>query len=851
MAEGKLTPMMQQYYEIKAKYPDFVLFFRLGDFYEMFDDDAEEAAKILDITLTKRNNQRMCGIPYHAADNYIHKVIKAGKKVAMCEQVEEPGKNKIVKREVVEIITPGTFTDDRHLNKNQDSFLVSIEVQDKKMAISACDASTGKFWVLEEERDLSKLASILQILKPSEIICSRIPSDLENVIKKYYYTLIPDYYYSPPLNEVLLLEHFKVGTLKGIGLHSELLAGVTGSILRYLRDNLFQEIKHLNGLRFIRSDSYVYLPESTIKNVEILEPLFTNQEDTSLFAHFNETLTSMGARELRNWLIYPLLEKEAINHRLDQVQFFTENSLVLDEVRKMLKHIPDLERMLSKISLGKTHPKEINSFKEGLKVIEEIKKIKNLPFDELPYLEILMDIIEKIEQTIEEEPPINFEDGGVIKKGVDETLDEYKKIATKGKEFLFEIEEREREKTGIKKLRLRYNKVIGYYLEVSKANSNLVPDYFIRKQSLVGSERYTINELVEFETKILDSKSKLVEYEKKIFKELILSIVDSIKNIKENIDFIKKLDITTCLGFLAEKHRYVRPKIRDDLKIIIEEGKHPVVESFVEQFTPNSIKLNDKDHRLLLITGPNMAGKSTYLRQVALITLLAHVGSFVPAKKAEIGITDQIHTRIGASDNLAGGESTFLVEMSETSQILRSASPRSLIIMDEVGRGTSTYDGLSLAWAIVEYLNDSEFNRGRTLFATHYHELTVLGQEKGIKNYRMAVKEWNEEIIFLHKVEEGAADKSYGIHVAEIAGIPNHVIKRAVDILSSMEISLLNNEKKLLGSAGKKDDSLFQVKIDPFEKVKSKILSIDINHTTPIQALLTLEELQKDIRKGK
>ncbi|PKL14168.1 MAG: DNA mismatch repair protein MutS, partial [Spirochaetae bacterium HGW-Spirochaetae-6] len=600
--------------------------------------------------------------------------------------------------------------------------------------------------------------------------------------------------------------------------------------------------------RFVPPATTLYLPESTIRNLELLEPLFTDQSDTSLFSHLNKTQTSMGARELRSTLVQPPLDQKLIEERQDQVAFFLEKESLEQETRQLLKQVPDLERLLAKITLHKAHPKEIISFKVGLIQLEKLKSLP-LPFFELPTLPPLTDAFGLIEKTIYDDPPVQFDEGGVIREGLDAQLDEYKVLTTRGKEYLLEIEEREKNKTGLSKLRLRYNKVIGYYFEISKTQSKDIPSYFIRKQSLVGSERYTIDDLISFETKILDAKSRLVELEKKLYFELLEKLSEHIDSIQRNLDYLKKVDILCAFSYLARVNRYTRPRMHQQGHLLIEDGRHPVVETFVDRFTANSVYLDSEESRLILLTGPNMAGKSTYLRQTALIVLLAHLGSFVPASRAEIPLTDQIFTRIGASDNLAGGESTFLVEMSETSQILRNTTERSLIIMDEVGRGTSTHDGLSLAWAIVEHLCEKGTPRGKTLFATHYHELTVLGQEKGIQNLRMAVQEWKNQIVFLHKVETGAADKSYGIHVAEIAGIPSSVINRAQEILNSMEISLLSQEKTLLKNEINSAPSLFQVENDPFAKIKSQLLSLDLQHTTPLQALVFLEEIQEKLRK--
>lgn len=852
MNNKKQTPMMQQFYQIKAKYPDFILFFRLGDFYEMFDKDAEETSRILDIALTKRQNQKMCGIPYHAKDNYLYKMIKAGKKVAICEQVEEPSKNKIVKRAVVELITPGTFTDEKHLQSSKDSFLLSVHVSNEEMALTACDASTGKFLVFKEERNVEKFSSLLKQLSASEIIYSSLPEDFKKAVSLYYSNSIAPYYFEASLNETLLLEHFKIKNLKGLSLDSNILKSSCGAALRYLKENLFQDIKHLNKLQFLHSKNYLFLPESTLTNLEILEPLFSSGEDSSLFNCLNETKTAMGARQLRNWLIYPLQDKTLIEKRLDKVEFFVKNNRLLKQIREELALIPDLERLLSKISLLKSNPKAVVSFNEGLKVLEKIKALKELSiFEEIKNLDSLKTLTNEISHILAEDPPVTFDDGGVIKTGIDFELDELKELTQHGKEMLLKIEAREKEQTGIQKLKLRFNKVIGYYLEVSKSNLDKVPAHYMRKQSLVNAERFTIDELVQYESKILNARSQMIEKEKEIFNSLLEKIIQNINSISENISFIKEIDLFCCFAQVAFERTYTKPILNDTQEINIVNGRHPVVEQFAGEYHPNSVKLDSDKNRLLLITGPNMAGKSTFLRQTAIITLMAHVGCFVPAQKAEIALTDQIFTRVGASDNLAAGESTFLVEMSETSQILRNCSSKSLIIMDEVGRGTSTYDGLSLAWAIVEYLVDPEIVKGKTLFATHYHELTVLESEKGIKNLRMAVREYEDEIIFLHKVEEGAADKSYGIHVAQIAGIPSSVIKRAQNILASMEIQLLSNEQKLLKSPLNQSqaESLFESKEEPFEFLKNRILAQDINHTTPTQALILLEQLQNEIKK--
>jgi len=847
----KETPMIQQYQEIKSRYPDFILFFRLGDFYEMFEEDAKEAAGILGIALTHRGGRLMCGFPYHAKDNYLFKLVKANKKVAICEQVEEPGKSKLVKREVKELVTPGTFTDENHLAKHSHSFLASFFIEGDEMALAFADASTGKLVLVKENYDIQRLASLIHAFKPVEILLLQTKKELNPLLSSFFTTTLPSYYFSPAMNEPLLLEHFKVGTLKGLGLADPLLAGACGAVLRYLKENLFQEIHHLKELEILRSQAFIYLPESTLKNLEILEPLFKSGPDSSLFYCLHHTKTAMGSRELRHWLSYPLRNQEAIQNRLNKVEFFVKDEALLNKTQEILKEIPDLERILSKIALKKAGPRDLNYFRTGLKSLKKLKAL-NLNPNLFPLPPSLSALIQEIDRVLAPNPPIDFEEGGVILKGVDKQLDYYKNLSTKGKELLLEIEKQEKENTGINSLKLRYNKVSGYYIEVPKTQLKLVPNHYMRKQSLVAAERFTMDKLIAHETEILESKDKVKILEKELFDKLCLFCLEYLNILKENLEFVKNIDVLSCFAFLALHRNYTKPILSIENNLIIQEGRHPVVEQFVDEFMSNSLCLNQEDNRLLLITGPNMAGKSTFLRQTALIALLAHVGSFVPAKKVEVGLIDQIFTRIGASDNLAGGESTFLVEMNETSQILRCATPQSLIIMDEIGRGTATYDGLSLAWAIVEYLAHPEVIRGKTLFATHYHELTLLGQEKGIKNYRMAVREWNQEIVFLHRVEEGAADKSYGIHVAEIAGIPPAVILRAKEILSGMEITFLNNEEHLLKPKQKeREGSLFTLPHDPFLKTKSQILSLDIKQTTPIQALLFLEQIQNQLKHHK
>jgi len=834
----KETPMMMQYKNIKAKYPDCIIFFRLGDFYEMFGEDAEIGSQILGIALTKRNEEKMCGVPFHAADSYIYKLIKAGKKVAICEQIEEPSRNKIVERKVVEVITPGTFLDETKLNTNKDSFLVSILIIGNEFGICCIDATSGKFIIIENKKDIDYIKTTLRIISPSEIIISVKYPELENILKDFYHNIVPDYYFSPSLNEVFLLNHFKAGTLKGLGIEKEVLLGPVAAGLRYLKTNLGREISHLKDFKIIREGEYLYLNDSTIRNLEIFEPLFKSSRDTSLFTNINLTVTPMGSRLLRNYISYPLKDKRKIEERLDKIEFFINHKETLKNIRRNLISF-DIERLFGRIMLKKAGYFDIIKLANGLEAIENIKKIENLK-NKPPSLS---HIIKKIKETLVDE---NERESGIVRRGVDKVLDEYKDIESKGLNYIIEIENEEKKKTNINSLKIRYNKVIGYYIEVTKTHLDKVPEYYIKKHSLLNSERFTIPKLIEYETKIEEAKTKIEEIEQSILNEIIEYIIQSHELIKQNIEFLKEIDVFTSLAQLAIERNYIRPIIEEETVIDIKDGRHPVVEIFVENFTPNSVYL-DESTRFILLTGPNMAGKSTYIRQTALIALLAHIGSFVPAAYARIGILNQIFTRVGASDNIAEGESTFLVEMTEAASILRRADSKTLIIMDEIGRGTSTYDGLSIAWAILEYLVEKK--KGLTLFATHYHELTKLDRI-GIKNYRMAVKEYEDDIVFLHRVEDGAADKSYGIHVAQIAGLPEEVIKRASQILSSIQM-IGDKEEKIMFNKNT-DITLFEVKkTDIYEPIVSKIKSVDINRTTPLQALLMLQKLQEEIKKIK
>ncbi len=888
-----LTPMMKQYKEIKARFQEEILFFRMGDFYEMFHEDAEKAASILEIALTKRNQIPMCGIPYHAKDNYIFKIIKAGLKVAICDQLESPATAKgIVKRGVTEVITPGTLVDDRLLSQTEEKkhnfimaliFTSKLKQTDKKsieivakpnkseknyLALAYVDISTGDFFIYEEE-ELNLFQAIidrLYQLSPSELILPESIKDNSKFMKlleKYQSGItknyLPHYRFDPKDGEYSLKSLLKVQTLKGFALdHKRLGIGAAGALIYYLQETQLREISHLTKVLPVEKNKYMVLNETTIKNLELVRNLQDGTKTYTLYNNLNETNTAMGARLLHQWILSPLLDIDTIKKRHDIVAYFFKQSSFLQEIRTLLKQIIDIERLTSKISLNKVNAKELIALKSSLIVIEDIKTI--LGEHELlsNYSQEFPDfqkVISLINTAILDEPAIDFVNGAVIQTGYNHELDELRDISQKGKDYLIELQEKEKEKLKISNLKIKYNKVIGYFIEVSKANSKYVPDYYIKKQSLVNSTRYTLPELTEYESKILGAQEKIIALERELFEELRLFLCEYLAALKNISEMIAEIDILSGFANLALHHNYIMPEIHSGHDIIIQDGRHPVVESHLtDEFIPNDLNVNNDDARLLLITGPNMAGKSTYLRQVALLIIMAQIGSFIPAQYAKIALVDKIFTRIGASDNLARGESTFLVEMIETAIILNNATERSLIIMDEIGRGTSTYDGLSIAWSIVEYLTQQNQYLGKVLFATHYHELTSLAKEKGIQCHQVLVKEWGDEIIFLHKVKEGSGSKSYGIQVARLAGLPDEVIQRAREILYDLENRSYQVEEdllnpKLLKNDYQKDIVQFDLFPQDFDQLAKEVLKLDIN-ASPALLLKKIEKLQQKIRKG-
>ena len=855
---NQVTPLMQQYLNIKSQYPDVILFFRLGDFYEMFGDDAVKAHSILEVILTKRQNTPMCGVPYHSVNNYIRKLVKAGFKIAICEQLEDPEAVKgIVKRGVVRVITPGTVLEDNLLDSKQNNFLMSIILDDKlkNIAIALCDISTGDFFTYRTL--FSNLENEITKYKPNEIIVSQkdfTNERLQNILQKFDILSSPikDIYVdSSYCNDFIkktlniqTLSHFNIADKKDI-------ISAVGSIFVYIKENQPQTISILQNIKFIESNDFMVLDYVAIKNLEILKALSTLKQEGSLLNAIDSTVTPMGARLLRSWLVKPLLNIQEITYRQNKTKLFIENSSLKDEVRDDLKSVHDLDRIVSRIVSGGANPKEILSLKDSLIIINNIlKKLETVSyFNNNIDISVAIEIINKIEKYIEPEAPILLKDGSVIKTGISQELDEYRLLSKDAKKYISDLETKEKQNTGISTLKIGYTSVFGYYIDVTKSNIHLVPANYIRKQTLTNSERYITQELKTLEEKIISAQDKIIKLEREIYISLRQEIATYASYILNLASTVAELDIFLSFADNAIKYNYCCPLISNSKNLILKDARHPVVEQILKTgtFVANDITLNDTTDRVIIITGPNMSGKSTYLRQTALIVIMAQIGSFVPCSYAEIGIVDRIFTRIGAGDNLAGGESTFMVEMSETANILNQYTDRSLIILDEVGRGTSTYDGMSIAWAIIESFSDTNIkknNGAKVLFATHYFELTSLANNNGIINKSVDVKEWNENVIFLHKIVDGAADKSYGIHVAKIAGLPYTVTKRATEILRGLEKNLNKNFSKFEKDI--QQPTLF-TSIEP--EILIELRNTDIDSLRPIDALKLLSEWKEKYKK--
>ncbi|MGE9880712.1 DNA mismatch repair protein MutS [Blautia obeum] len=878
---AELTPMMQQYMETKKEYPDCILFYRLGDFYEMFFDDAITASRELEITLTGKNcgleeRAPMCGVPYHAVDGYLNRLVSKGYKVAICEQMEDPATAKgLVKRDVVRIVTPGTNLDTQSLDETKNNYIMCVVYIADRYGLSVADVTTGEYLVTELG-DSEKLFDEIYKFMPSELICNEAfymsGMDLELLKEKLGITIysLDAWYFDDAICQRTLKEHFHVNVVEGLGL-ADYDCGViaAGALLQYLLETQKRDLSHITKLSVYASGKYMLLDSSTRRNLELCETLREKQKRGSLLWVLDKTKTAMGARTLRKYIEQPLIDRKEIERRLDAVDELKNNAISREEIREYLSPIYDLERLVCKITYQSANPRDLIAFESSLSMLPHIKYILQemkapLLHEIYENLDTLEELCNLIQTAIQDDPPLAMKEGGIIKDGYNEEVDRLRSAKSDGKEWLAKLEADEREKTGIKNLRIRYNKVFGYYLEVTNSFKNLVPDYYTRKQTLANAERYIIPELKELEDTILSAEDRLYALEYQLYCEVRDQIAKEILRIQSTAHAIAQLDTFASMALVAERNQYVRPKINEKGVINIKDGRHPVVEKMIpnDMFIANDTYLNDKKNRISIITGPNMAGKSTYMRQTALIVLMAQIGSFVPAASADIGLVDRIFTRVGASDDLASGQSTFMVEMTEVANILRNATNKSLLILDEIGRGTSTFDGLSIAWAVIEHISNSKLLGAKTLFATHYHELTELeGKIDNVNNYCIAVKEKGDDIIFLRKIVKGGADKSYGIQVARLAGVPDSVIQRAKEIVEELVHADITERIKDIASHGheqpkakpKHYDEVDLAQMSLFDTVKDddvidEIKSLDISNLTPIEALNTLYQLQNKLK---
>lgn len=868
-----VTPMMQQYLEIKEQYKDCILFFRLGDFYEMFFKDAEIASRELEITLTGRDcgleeRAPMCGVPYHSADSYIARLVTKGYKVAICEQVEDPSQAKgIVKRDVIRVITPGTVTDSAMLEEKKNNYLLSVYRNKYYFGLASVDISTGE---LSATRimwgdTVSKLTDEIAKISPSEIISnSEFFSDkklVDTIRKRFgiYISQFDDNYYEEEFARKKIESRFdKKAIADKCG---ELAINAVGALLEYLEETQKVNLEHIRTITSYNIEDFMVLDAATRRNLELTQTMRENSKKGSLLWVLDRTMTSMGGRTIRKWIEQPLKDVSDINERLDAVEEFKEKFMVRMELRELLRRIYDIERLMTKVIFGNVNCRDLIALKNSIGQLPHIKNTLSgctaaMNRRNYEMLDTLEDIYNLIDAAIVDDPPVSVREGGIIKKGYNQEVDRLREAATQGRNWIAELERSEREKTGIKNLKVGYNKVFGYYLEVTKSYFHLVPDTYIRKQTLANCERFFTQELKELEETILGAEDKLVELEYRLFTEIRSRIANEIARIKTTASCIAETDVLCSLAEVADRENYCKPTVNDGEEISIIDGRHPVVEKMLEQenFVPNDTLLDMTENRLFIITGPNMAGKSTYMRQVALIVLMAQMGSFVPASEATIGVVDRIFTRVGASDDLASGQSTFMVEMSEVANILQNATRRSLLVLDEIGRGTSTYDGLSIAWAVIEFISDIKNLGARTLFATHYHELTELeGKLTGVKNYCISVKEDGDDIIFLRKIIRGGADGSYGVQVAKLAGIPDQVIERAKDILNQLEEANISRKE----TVRKRSSKPIEGQIDIFaalnvsegkDEIVEELKKLEISNITPIDAMNILYKLQQKAR---
>ena len=877
---AELTPMMQQYMETKKQYPDCILFYRLGDFYEMFFEDALTASRELEITLTGKNcgqeeRAPMCGVPYHAVEGYLSKLVSKGYKVAICEQLEDPKLAKgLVKRDVVRIVTPGTNSIVQSLDETKNNYLMCVAHFAGKTGVSVADVTTGDYYVTEVE-DLRRLLDEINKYQPSELICNDAflmsGADLEDLKSRLgiaVYSLEP-HYFDEDLCRKCLMRHFRVSSLIGLGVESfssGLIAA--GGLLQYLYDTQKTSLDHFTHLQPYLTGKYMLLDSATRRNLELTETLREKQKRGSLLWVLDKTKTAMGGRMLRSDLEQPLIDRKEMEKRLDAVEELCKDPMSREELREYLNPVYDLERLLGKVSYRTANPRDLLAFANSMEMLPHIKTVLR-GFSSRRLVEIetdlddLGDLYDLIRRAITEEPPVSVREGGMIREGFDETIDQLRHAKTEGKTWLAQLEEQERERTGIKNLKVKYNKVFGYYLEVTNSYKNLVPSDYVRKQTLVNAERYTTPRLKELEDMILNAEDKLTALEYEKFCQVRDAIAAQVERIQRTAKAIARLDVSASLSLVAERNHYVRPKLNEKGVIDIKDGRHPVVEQMIEHdmFIANDTYLDNQKHCIAVITGPNMAGKSTYMRQAALIVLLAKIGSFVPAKSANIGIVDRIFTRVGASDDLASGQSTFMVEMNEVANILRNATSKSLLVLDEIGRGTSTFDGLAIAWAVIEHISNKKLLGAKTLFATHYHELTELeGKIGNVNNYCIAVKEKGDDIVFLRKIIRGGADKSYGIQVARLAGVPDMVIDRAKEIVSQLsdnditeKVQSISVETEGKSKKQKHYDEVDLEQISFFDTVKDEdvleeLKNADITTMTPLDALNTLYRLQNKLK---
>ena len=874
----KLTPMMQQYMETKNQYKDCILFYRLGDFYEMFFDDALCVTKELELTLTGKScglDERapMCGVPFHSAESYINRLVERGYKVAICEQVEDPKSAKgLVKREVIRVVTPGTNSFTSSLDETRNNYLMGIVSIEGKFGISVVDVTTGEYLMTEVD-SVSKLLDEINKFTPSEIICNDTfyisgvdMNDLSSRLGIVISPLDPSYFDKDSCQRALC-RHFKVSTLEGLGFKEYAIGTIAaGSIMQYLEETQKCSLAHISHLLPYHTGKYMLLDRNTRRNLELVETLREKQKRGSLLWVLDKTKTAMGARKLRSSLEQPLIDKETILQRYDAIDELNQDVITREELREYLNPVYDLERLLSKISYKTVNPRDMIALESSLSMLPHIRLLcsnfkSDLFQDFTQNLDPLEDVYQLIHSAIVEEPPISVREGGIFKNGFNEEIDHLRNAKTEGKNWLADLETTEKEQTGIKNLRIKYNKVFGYYLEVTKSFVNQVPDTWIRKQTLTNAERYTTPELKEMEDTILGAEDRLYNLEYAVFCQLREEIFQQMDRIQQTASVIASIDMIASLAYVAEHNHYVRPKLNNKGILRIKDGRHPVIEQMIahDMFIPNDTFLDEDSHRLVIITGPNMAGKSTYLRQTALIVLMAQLGSFVPASQADISLVDRIFTRVGASDDLASGQSTFMVEMTEVANILHNATKNSLIILDEIGRGTSTFDGLSIAWSVVEHIVDKKLIGAKTLFATHYHELTELeGKLEGVQNYCIAVKEDGEDIVFLRKIVKGGADKSYGIQVAKLAGVPEQVLIRAREIADQLEnkdaLSLDGVVNQMaVSSPGEK--TMNQLSIfdtmgnDQTDDILFELRDIDLSRVTPMDAMNLVYKWQKSLQE--